>query len=369
MFANQYTLCILLPFLVSAISGFIFTPQIISFCLKRKLYDLPNERKVHHSAIPRLGGVAFLPCMLLAFLVAMLVLSSLTPGMPVKVGLWSCVFLISIFMIYVVGIVDDLVGLGARTKFVVQIIAASLMPLSGLWVNDLYGLFGIYEIPFWVGATITVFILVFIDNAMNLIDGIDGLSAGLALISLTGFLYCFAREGIWSYCVMVSGMMGVITAYLYYNLFGKAEKKRKIFMGDSGSLTIGFILGFLFIKFAMNNTAIMPYRSDSLLLAYTLLIVPCFDVVRVALTRIRKGTSIFHPDKNHIHHKLMRSGLSQHASLAVILLLALLFCLINVLLLKVTKITVIVISDVVIYILFQLALNMIIRHHGQKAIE
>ena len=330
MFANQHTLCILLPFLVSAISGFIFTPQIISFCLKRKLYDLPNERKVHHSAIPRLGGVAFLPCMLLAFLVAMLVLSSLTPGIPVKVGLWSCVFLISIFMIYVVGIVDDLVGLGARTKFLVQIIAASLMPLSGLWVNDLYG---------------------------------------LALISLTGFLYCFARENIWTYCVMVSGMMGVITAYLYYNLFGKAEKKRKIFMGDSGSLTIGFILGFLFIKFAMNNTAIMPYRSDSLLLAYTLLIVPCFDVVRVALTRIRKGTSIFHPDKNHIHHKLMRSGLSQHASLAVILLLALLFCLINVLLLKVTKITVIVISDVVIYILFQLALNMIIRHHGQKAIE
>ena len=98
-------------------------------------------------------------------------------------------------------------------------------------------------------------------------------------------------------------MMGVITAYLYYNLFGKAEKKQKIFMGDSGSLTIGFILGFLFIKFAMNNTAIMPYRSDSLLLAYTLLIVPCFDVVRVALTHIRKGTSIFHPDKNHIHHK------------------------------------------------------------------
>ena len=205
MIYNCYLTCALLPFLVSAISGFIFTPQIISFCLKRKLYDLPNERKVHHSAIPRLGGVAFLPCMLLAFLVAMLVLSSLTPGIPVKVGLWSCVFLISIFMIYVVGIVDDLVGLGARTKFLVQIIAASLMPLSGLWVNDLYGLFGIYEIPFWVGAPITVFILVFIDNAMNLIDGIDGLSAGLALISLTGFLYCFARENIWTYCVMVSG--------------------------------------------------------------------------------------------------------------------------------------------------------------------
>lgn len=85
MIYNCYLTCALLPFLVSAISGFIFTPQIISFCLKRKLYDLPNERKVHHSAIPRLGGVAFLPCMLLAFLVAMLVLSSLTPGMPVKV--------------------------------------------------------------------------------------------------------------------------------------------------------------------------------------------------------------------------------------------------------------------------------------------
>ena len=365
MIGNHYFICMLVAFLVSAACGFFFTPRIISFCLKRKLYDIPNERKIHHSAIPRLGGVTFLPCMLLAFMVAMWVLAGISPGGEVKVGLWSCVFLVSLFMIYVVGIIDDLVGLGAPPKFAVQVVAASLLPMSGLWVNDLYGLFGIYSIPFWAGAPITVFLLVFIDNAMNLIDGIDGLAAGLALVSLSGFLYCFSREGIWSYCVLVSGLMGVLVSYLYYNVLGSAERHRKIFMGDSGSLTIGFILGFLSIKFAMNNTAVMPYRSDSLLLAYTLLIVPCFDVVRVSFARMRKHRSIFQADKNHIHHKLMRCGFSQHASLGIILLLALVFCAVNVSLLSCVKTTVIVIVDVVLYTAFQLEIDRRIRHREQ----
>lgn len=361
-----YVSFIIAAFVVSVVCGFIIIPQIMNFCIKRKLYDIPSERKVHHNAVPRLGGIAFLPSMLLAFVVSVFVLSGVTEhGSTVTVGLWSCMFVISLFMIYAVGIVDDVIGLSPKAKFLVQIVAASLLPISGLYVNNLYGFCGIGEIPFWVGAPLTVFVIVFIDNAMNLIDGIDGLSGGLALISLFGFLVCFAREGVWTYCVLIAGLMGVLVAYLYFNIWGKAERNRKIFMGDSGSLTLGFVLGFLVIKFAMNNTYVMPYRNDSLLLSYTLLIVPCFDVVRVIITRLRDGQPLFKADKRHIHHKLLRCGLTQHQALVCILVLALAFDVVNLAMYPAVKITFIVITDIVIYTAFHLLLDW--RIHVREA--
>lgn len=352
-----YWIYIAISFVMSLLSGFLIMPRIVDFCLKRKLYDLPNERKVHHLPIPRLGGVAFIPCMFLAFVVSLYVFYCVTDHQGITISLWTCSFMISVFMIYVVGLVDDVVGLGPKTKFLVQIVAAALLPACGLYINNLYGFLGIGEIPFWVGAPLTVFIIVFIDNAINLIDGIDGLSGGLSLISLFGFLICFGREEVWTYCVLIAGLIGVLIAYLYFNIFGDVKKQHKIFMGDSGSLTLGFILGFLVVKFAMNSTAVMPYRSDGLLLSYTLLIVPCFDVVRVVLVRLRAGQPIFQADKRHIHHKLLRIGLSQHRALAAILLLQMLFVAINALLSGIVNVTYIVLLDIIIYIAFHLVLD------------
>lgn len=348
-------------FIVSVICGFVVIPQILNFCFKRKLYDVPEARKVHKCAVPRLGGMAFLPSMLLAFVVAIFVLYRITGHEPITIGLWSCMFLVGLFIIYAVGFVDDVIGLGPKTKFVAQIVAASLLPISNLYINDLYGFLGITSIPFWVGAPLTVFVIVFIDNAMNLIDGIDGLSAGLSLLALLGFFLCFAREGVWSYCVLIAGLMGVLVSFLYFNIWGKAERNRKIFMGDSGSLTLGFILGFLVVKFAMKNTYVMPYRSDCLLMSYTLLIVPCFDVVRVIITRLRDGQPLFKADKRHIHHKLLRCGLSQHKALLCILGMALLYDVVNFMLYPSVSITVIVAVDVAAYVAFNFFLDHVIR--------
>lgn len=358
---NCIWMYVLLAFVLSLVSGFLVMPHIVDFCLKRKLYDIPNERKVHHAAVPRLGGVAFIPCMFFAFLITIYVYHCVTFRMPVGVSLWTCSFVVSLFMIYATGLVDDVIGLGPGLKFLVQIVAASLLPICNLYINNFYGFCGIHEIPYWVGAPLTVFVIVFIDNALNLIDGIDGLSGGLSLISLTGFLVCFAREGVWIYCVMISGLMGVLCSYLYFNVWGKVERRRKLFMGDSGSLTLGFILGFLVVKFAMNSTAIMPYRSDSLLLAYTLLIVPCFDVVRVVLVRLRVGQPLFKADKRHIHHKFMRAGLTQHQTLAAILALQLVFVAMNFLMSGHIDVTVIVAADISVYVVLHLALDAAIR--------
>ena len=151
------------------------------------------------------------------------ILDHLTGRQQLTVGTWSVMFLISLSLIYIIGIVDDIVGVRPRTKFSVQIIAAALLPISGLYINNLYGMFSIYDVPFWIGAPLTVFVLVFIDNAMNLIDGIDGLAGGLALLSLAGFLLCFMHEGIYTYAILIAGLMGVLTAYLYFNIWGNGR--------------------------------------------------------------------------------------------------------------------------------------------------
>ncbi len=355
-------------FLMSILCGFIFIPLILRFCEKKGLYDLPNERKVHKNAIPRLGGISFMPSMLLAFIIALLVSDNYTGEQQVTMSLWSFFFMVSLLLIYGVGIIDDLTGLGAKTKFVVQIMAACLLPLSGLYINNLYGFCGIHEIPYWVGMPLTVFIIVFIDNAINLIDGIDGLAGGLSFMALGGFLLCFIRESLFTYSILIAGLMGVLVPYLYFNLLGNVEKKQKIFMGDSGSLTLGFILGFLFIKFAMDNPNVMPYRKDSLLLSFTMLIVPMIDVVRVVMARIIHHRPLFKADKNHIHHKLMRTGMTQHQTLVTILLLALAFTFINVTLSHVGyyDLTLIIMVDLFIFILFMAMVNRRIHKNGQE---
>jgi len=363
---NQYILYLIGAFVVSMVCGFVCIPAIIDFCVDKKLYDMPNSRKIHKSDIPRLGGLCFLPSMFVSFAMTVIVFNNASIGKQITMSLWSCFFFVSLLLIYVVGFVDDLVGLGAKTKFIVQILAVSLMPAAGLYINNLYGLFGIYDLPYWIGSPLTVFVMVFIINAMNLIDGIDGLSGGLSLLALTGFLVCFVREQMWQYSILIAGLLGVIVAFLYFNVWGKAEKHKKIFMGDTGSLTLGFILAFLFVKFAMENPNVMPFRRDSLMLPYTLLIVPVFDVVRVILVRLYHRKPLFDADKNHIHHKLMRTGLNQHKALVVILCLALSYTVVNILLAKYCYFSIVIIVDIAVWIVFHTVVNIQIKKHGQK---
>lgn len=355
-----YILFTIGAFITSALCGFISIPFILKFCKERQLYDIPNKRKIHKNAVPRLGGIAFMPSMMLAFILALILLNATKEGDKIQINISSLYFMLSIILIYFVGIIDDIIGLHATPKFTVQIIAACLMPMAFLYINDLYGLFGIWEIPYYISFPLTVFIIVFINNAINLIDGIDGLAASISIIALLGFLFLFAQQGVWAYVILIAGLIGVLVPYLYYNMFGNSTNKKKIFMGDSGSLTIGFILGFLFVKYSMDNPNVMPYRKDGLLLAYTLLIVPCFDVVRVILIRLYHKKPLFDADKNHIHHRLMQVGFNQHKTLLIILSLSIFFIIMNMILNHYIYATYIVIIDAIIYILFHIVINTMI---------
>ncbi len=366
---SPYILYVFSAFFLSAVCGLVFIPVILDYCKRKKLYDIPNERKVHTNSIPRLGGLCFIPSMLLAFIGSLFLFDYQSGVSRFDVSLWTVMFFISLMLIYITGIIDDIFGLKATTKFIVQVIAASFLPLSNLYINNFYGFLGIHEIPYWVGAPLTVFIIVFIDNAINLIDGIDGLAGGLSLLALGGFLYCFFTEGLWIYSILIAGLMGVIVAFLYFNIWGKAEKNTKLFMGDSGSLTLGFILGFLFVKFAMDNPMVMPFRTDSLMLSLTLLIIPMFDVVRVVFVRLHHRKPLFSADKNHIHHRLMLAGMTQHQALITILLFAIAYTVINLFLYQIVGLilTWIILIDILIYVLFHRVVNSFIASAQEEA--
>ena len=287
-----YCLYIFISFFVSLFLGLIIIPLVVRFCRIKRLYDLPNERKVHKAFVPRLGGVCFIPCMVISFMLAIAIVSSISERTSFSLNLWSCYFAVGLLAIYAVGVVDDIVGVSPRTKFLVQIFAASILPLSGLYINNLYG--------------------------------IDGLAAFLAIIALLGFFVLFLSEDLLSYCIIVAGLLGVLVAFVRFNLFGK-QGVNKIFMGDTGSLTIGFILGTLFVKCSMVRANAEPPVVGGMPIACSFLIVPVFDVCRVVITRFIHRRPVFIADKNHIHHKMLRAGMTQHQALCSIMIMSLLF--------------------------------------------
>lgn len=347
-------LLIILSLLISIILSALIIPRILVVAFRKKLFDIPDERKVHSGIIPRLGGISFVPTILFSL--------AFTTGLRYLIGYEIPVnrlhFIIPEFyflicgltLLYLSGIKDDLVGLRYRSKFVIQIIAASLIPLSGLWINNLYGLFGIDELTPWLGIPFTILLTVFIVNAINLIDGIDGLASGLSSISLLtlGSLYIYYDQ--WIYAMLAFSTLGVLLPFFYYNVFGKVNRCKKIFMGDTGSLTLGYILAFLAIAYANNNPERAPYSEGAIVVAFSTLIVPMFDVIRVVLVRARNNKGLFKPDRNHIHHKFLAMGSSPRRAMISILAMALSFSVINMTLVSYVNNNVLFITDIIVWI-------------------
>lgn len=344
---------IIIAFAISAYIARLIIPRILLISFRKKLFDIPDERKVHKRAIPRLGGVSFFPTILLSCCSVLAVRSLTGYGisiLPASYILPEFLILVcGMVLLYLTGIADDLVGVRYRQKFVIQIICACLFPLAGLWINDLYGLFGVGLIPDWVGIPFTILTVVFITNAINLIDGIDGLASGLSSVALLVFGFLFIEKGLWIYSMLAFSTFGVLVPFFYYNVFGSAEHARKIFMGDTGSLTLGYILSFLAIKYSQ-NTEFIPVTQGAFVIAFSTLIVPAFDVVRVVIVRISNGKSPFEPDKNHIHHQFLAMGFTARKAMLLILLISCVFSGMNILLMPHVDNTLMLVGDIVVWI-------------------
>lgn len=357
-------LFIFMAFVISAFIAWHIIPRILMISLRKRLFDMPDERKIHKRAIPRLGGVSFFPTILLSCC-AVLALRTLT-GYSISLLsavhiLPECLFLVcGMTLLYLTGIADDLIGVRYRQKFVIQILCACLFPIAGLWINNFYGLFGINAVSEWIGIPFTILTVVFITNAINLIDGIDGLASGLSCVALFVLGFLFLEKSLWLYAMLAFSTVGVLIPFFYYNVFGRADRARKIFMGDTGSLTLGYILSFLAIKYSQDNMDMTSYTDGAFVIAFSTLIIPSFDVIRVVLVRIRNGKNPFEPDKNHIHHKFLSMGFTPRKAMKIILLISCVFSSLNILLIPYINNTVILLGDILIWIALNLWLDRII---------
>lgn len=317
-------------FLIAVLMGQVIIPKILLISLRKRLFDIPDNRKVHKYPVPRLGGISFYPVILfvLCIITVARILLGHFPNQLFTFGMVAQMLCLiaGLTLLYLVGIADDLVGVRYRSKFVVQILSALFFPSVGLYINNFYGLFGIYQLSPFIGIPLTVLLVVFITNAINLIDGIDGLASSICIIALGVFGLIFAFDGLWIYSLLAFTAVGVLVPFFIYNVFGNAERGRKIFMGDTGSLTLGYILSFLVLRYCMYmGFNEIPNYSGSLMIALAILLVPCMDVIRVVIGRVRRGESPFLPDKTHIHHKFIAMGLSTRRSLVLIQVMSLCF--------------------------------------------
>lgn len=359
-------------FLIALLLGVIMIPNILLVSYRKRLFDLPDSRKVHTCPVPRLGGISFLPAIVMAFALIMgfrMLCDIPFENIPVQRTLYEFLFWgVGAMMLYLTGVQDDLIGVGYRRKFLVQILAALLLVMCGDWIHSLGGLFGIYDLPVWLGVPLTIFLIVYITNAINLIDGIDGLASGLCCISLAMLAYMHIYVGQYIYALLALAALGILIPFWCYNVFGNAQKGHKLFMGDTGSLTLGYILSFLVIHQSFVRFDEETHTNPSLVIALTTLIVPLFDVVRVVMHRVRNGKSPFLPDKNHFHHKLLRTGMRVHWVMATILFVALFFIVLNMVLLPYFNVTYILLIDIVLWVVFHLYLDILIQRR-QRARE
>ena len=301
----QLSLSFLWAFLVALFA----VPSIIYIAHLKNMLDTPNVRTVHESLTPRLGGVAVFA----GFMSALTIFADLGNG--IQQLLAGCIVL------FFVGLKDDLVSISVSKKFVGQLLATGIvMIMADVRLTSFQGILGIHELPVGISYAFTFLVIVGITNAINLIDGLDGLAGSIVLIIVSTFGYYFMRYGGPNYgnyvfvsVCLIGGMLG----FLRYN-FHRAT----IFMGDTGSLVCGFIVSVLTIQFIEMGLKVgQPFGSSAPSVAAGILFVPLFDTLRVFIVRMMAGRSPFAPDKNHVHHRILAMGFQQ---ISTVMLLGLL---------------------------------------------
>ena len=297
--------------LLCFISAFVVTlitiPPIISLINKYKLYDMPGRRKEHSTPIPTMGGIAIVAGMLV----------SLVLWFPFSTSVAQIAFFFSMAILFGLGMMDDLKDLSAKYKFLVQFGLGVLVALSGVRITSFEGLFGIYELPVTAQYTFTIIAITGITNAFNLIDGIDRLAGGLGFMSLITLGIFLSFSGDANTALIAFALAGGILAFMYFNL-----NPARIFMGDTGSLVLGFVVSVLCIRLIQVNESgvglVLPHAPVFVL---GIVMIPVFDTLRVFATRIWKGKSPFEADKTHIHHLLTNQGFTHAFASKVICVL------------------------------------------------
>ncbi len=309
-------LALVLSFLMSFALVFSIMPAIVRIAVNKRLVALPEERSSHEKITPCIGGVPVFLGMLFTTLL-------LTPA-----GQWGTLqfILSSLVIVFMVGIKDDIEHLPAYKKIIGLVVAITIVITRGeVRLEQMYGLFGLDgDFPVWLSLPVSAFTLLVITNAMNLIDGINGLAATVGLIALICFGTWFFVVDVPYLGVLAMAAAGGLLAFLRFNV-----TPAQTFMGDTGSLVVGLTIGLLTIEFIDHcSTGDVPAQyafNNPVAVAVGILIIPLFDTIRVFTTRILRGQSPMKPDRRHIHHLLIDLGYSHMKSTAILAITGLLF--------------------------------------------
>jgi UDP-GlcNAc:undecaprenyl-phosphate GlcNAc-1-phosphate transferase len=301
---NDYStwLMILFAAFLSFLLVFLSIPTILRVAYSKNLFDEPGKRRIHKLRVPNLGGLALFMGFLFTYTlyVDWFDFRSIPYIVP------------ALLVIFAIGIKDDILVTAPMMKLLGQIFAAFIIVGFGdLRITDFHGFFGLQP-DYFISVVVSVLFVIFIVNGFNLIDGVDGLAAISGVISTLAFTIWFFLNGDIHVTVLGAIIIGSLLAFLYYNVF---SKNQKIFMGDTGSMIIGFVLATLAIRFMEINIPSQHTLPEIQMISAPavvvgILIIPVIDTLRVFFLRISKGNSPFVADKNHIHHRLLTLGFS-----------------------------------------------------------
>lgn len=303
--SNYFSLSLIAGLAAFFLSSSIYLyPVIINVSKLKGLMDDPDHRKMHVSKTPNLGGLGIF----LAFSLSIIVFGILTNLVPTDLSKLLAIVGSSIILVFL-GIKDDLTGMAPKKKLIGQLIAVlNVVVLTDIRILHFGGIFGISELPYFASILFSIFVFMLVINAFNLVDGIDGLAGSLSILGSITFGVLFSLKGNFLMSLVATIFVGSVLGFLKYNL----SRDKKIFMGDCGSLLTGFILAYQGIYFLNLNIELGTTNNftNAPVILLAILSYPLFDLLRVFAIRIREGRSPFSADSNHIHHRLLRLGLS-----------------------------------------------------------
>ncbi len=341
---------LLSAFALSVITTMVLMPWLLSLCHKHELTDTTDDR--YHFKVPRLGGMVFAPAILMGLTLS-IILRLANESISDTLKQSSFLIMIGITLVYLLSIIDDIFGMKKWQKEAVIIVTSMALPLVGLYINDLHGLFGIYSIGHAQGFILTVVVTILTVKGLKAMNNLDGLAASISIIPLLTFGIIFYVTGKYSYATVAFSMAGTLMVFLYYNIFGDARVGTKVYMGHAGHTIMSYCVVYLSLKYAMDNPAVMYDHADAILLPYSLLALPVFEYVRVLAKSWWMGLTERQRIDSYIQHILNRKGFTQLQVVGIILVGDTIIIAMNMLLHHVLKIgiTWIILMNVAVYVL------------------
>lgn len=358
------------PFVIGVVFSLMILTKMRLFSDSGMFFQNPDDLNSGNRdrTVVEIGGLSIFPILLIALCPSL--------GLPKWLGYdtWSATnvemsglrimqVIAGCAMLYIVGLKNDIHGTGRKVKFLMLLATATLFPVSRLWIIDLQGLFGIYELPEWVGMPLTVIMVMYITEAIAILDDLDGLGIGLtSIICFIFFCFCLQYEFILG-ALVSSAVLGVSVSYSVLKLFLK--KWKKTIIGNAGSYTLGYVLSYLTLSLIQQSGKSMP--NGMLMIVVGIMMVPMFDVIRMVRNRVAGGRSIVSPDRNLIQHRLIRMGIKPNATPIVIIAIIIFFASLNTIwVINRASLTLLAVVDAMLWVLMQSCISFAISKYERK---